>query len=211
MLQVQYFTYNPFQENTYVIYNDRNECWIIDPGMMAEEETAHFCSFLEEKHLQPQAIVNTHAHIDHILGVDAIAQRFSIPFLLHEQERPVLENAANTALRFGFKYAGVQTAPTYITEQASPFGTEIIDIRFVPGHSPGSIAFYHPAGNWVIGGDALFQESIGRTDLPGGDHDTLINSIRQQLFTLPDQTTVYAGHGAPTTIGHEKQHNPFLR
>lgn len=212
MLQLQSFTYNAFQENTYVLFNEQKQCWITDPGMMDPSETAHFLRFIEEHKWVPQGIINTHAHIDHILGVDAVAGAYHIPFYLHEAERMILENAGNTARMFGFPFEGVVTKPDYLSaERTLQLGTDIIEIRFVPGHSPGSIALYSAPGNWLIAGDTLFAGSIGRTDLPGGDYDTLISSIRSQILTLPGETSVYPGHGPATTVAREQEHNPFLQ
>lgn len=211
MLHIHTFTFNPFQENTYLIYNDEQECWIIDPGMSNTEEEAELIHFITKNKLKPIAIINTHAHIDHILGVDAIAKQYKIPFYLCEMELPILYNAANTARMFGFEYQGVQTKPELVKpNQILKLNQDEIHILFVPGHSPGSIALYAPQYNWVISGDALFNGSIGRTDLLLGDYNTLINSIKTELFKLPDNTALYSGHGPSSTIGHEKRHNPFL-
>lgn len=212
MLQVHHFTFNPFQENTYLIQNNQQACWIVDPGMSTPEEEQALLEFIEERKLIPQAIINTHAHIDHILGIDFVAQQFNIPFFIHEKELPILNNAANTARMFGFQYDGVQTLPQFISEkQVLKLEDESIEIKFVPGHSPGSIAFYSKENNWVISGDALFAGSIGRTDLLMGNYDLLITSINTQLLTLPEGTIVYSGHGPETTIGKEKTSNPFLQ
>lgn len=211
MLSVIQFTFNPFQENTYIIKNEQNECWIVDPGMYDATESDHFINYINTNELKPQAIINTHAHLDHIFGVDVLAERFNIPFFLHEQEIPVLNNAAASAQMFGFNFKGVKTAPKFINEnEVLHLGQDQLAIRFVPGHSPGSIAFYNEAGNWVISGDALFCGSIGRTDLTGGNYDTLIDSIKIQLLSLPLNTVVHSGHGHTTTIGTEKNSNPFL-
>lgn len=211
MLRIQSFTFNPFQENTYLVFNEKQQCWIIDPGMSNPNEEQELVHYISEHQLQPQAILNTHAHIDHILGIDFVAGKYSIPFFLHEKELPVLNNASNTAKMFGFEYEGVKTAAKHLNEsELLLLGDDAIEIRFVPGHSPGSIAFYNKADNWVISGDALFSGSIGRTDLLMGDYNTLIDSIKQQLLVLPGQTLVYSGHGPSTTIAAEKSSNPFL-
>jgi hydroxyacylglutathione hydrolase len=212
MLYIVSFTYNAFQENTYLISNDKKECWIVDPGMYDNSETNHFLQYISDNGLMPKAIINTHAHIDHILGVDAMKQRFNIPFGLHEKDLPVLNSMVSTAAMFGFDVKNQPVADFFIKETgAYKIGDEDMEIRFTPGHSPGSIIFYYPAGKWLIGGDVLFSGSIGRTDLPGGNFDTLINSIQAQLFTLPDDTIVHPGHGPATTIGNEKKYNPFLQ
>jgi len=212
MLKVTAFTFNPFQENTYIISNDKNECWIVDPGMYGVEEEKELIGYIEKNQLKPQQIINTHAHIDHVLGIDSIKQKFNIPFGMHQLESPVLANATGSAMLFGIRMGAAPVADFYISEHEKlKLGDDEIDVRFAPGHSPGSIVFYYAAGNWVIGGDVLFNGSIGRTDLPGGHHETLLNSIAQQLYTLPDETVVYSGHGLKTTIAQEKRSNPFVR
>lgn len=212
MLQIHHFTFNPFQENTYIIQNNQHQCWIVDPGMSTHEEEQGFVEFINANKLTPQAIINTHAHIDHILGIDFVANHYKIPFLIHEKELPILNNAANTARMFGFQYNGVQTIPSFISEKEPlKLGEESVEIRFVPGHSPGSIAFYSKENNWVISGDALFAGSIGRTDLLMGNYDQLLSSIKTQLLSLPEETIVYSGHGPETRIEIEKMTNPFLQ
>ncbi|PZF73296.1 MBL fold metallo-hydrolase [Taibaiella soli] len=212
MLRIHSFNFNPFQENTYLIINEKKQCWIVDPGMYDASETKRFTQYISENGLEPQAIINTHAHIDHILGIQAVKEKYNIPFGLHEKDLPVLKNAATSAAMFGLplKEAPVQD---FFLKENEPFkiGDETLEIRFAPGHSPGSVIFYYAPGKWAIGGDVLFYGSIGRTDLPGGDFATLISSIETQLFTLPDDTAVHPGHGPATTVGHEKTHNPFLQ
>jgi len=212
MLRIHSFQFNPFQENTYLIINEKKQCWIVDPGMYDASETKRFTQYINNEGLTPQAIINTHAHIDHILGIQAVKAQYNILFGLHEKDLPVLRNAAASAAMFGLPLPVVPVQDFFLKE-GEPFkiGDETLDIRFTPGHSPGSVVFYYAPGNWAIGGDVLFYESIGRTDLPGGDFATLINSIQTQLFTLPETTTIYPGHGPATTIGHERQHNPFLQ
>ena len=211
MLRLQTFTFNPFQENTYLIINENKQCWIVDPGMYDTSETNHFFSYIEGEGLVPQAVINTHTHIDHIFGVDACKIKYNIPFLMHEKDLPVLKNAKGSAMLFGLNFPGAPEADAFIKEGTMQLDDETIDIRLAPGHSPGSIVFYHAPGKWLLGGDVLFNGSIGRTDLPGGNFDTLINSIRTQVFVLPDDTIVYSGHGPATSIGNEKKFNPFLQ
>ena len=212
MLHLQTFTFNPFQENTYLITNEKNQCWIVDPGMFDEKEKTHFFNYIAEHKLSPQAIINTHAHIDHIFGVQACMDEYNIPFYLHEKELPVLNGAVSSAQMFGIPFSQ-SPQPTSFIEENKPLDLngETLEVRFAPGHSPGSVVFYYEPGKWVIGGDVLFNGSIGRTDLPGGNFNTLIESIRTQLFTLPDETIVHSGHGPSTTIEREKMYNPFLQ
>ena len=212
MLNVVVFTFNPFQENTYLITNEQNQCWIVDPGMYSPQEAAQMISYITDNGLIPQAIINTHAHIDHILGVQVLTDKYKLPFGIHMHELPVLERAADTAAMFGFELKEVPKATFYINAgEPLKLGDDTLEVYYTPGHSPGSISFYYPEGNWVLSGDVLFSGSIGRTDLPGGDFDTLIKSIRSWLFVLPDITTVLSGHGPATSIGEEKRHNPFLK
>lgn len=211
MLFTQSFVFNAFQENTYLIYNDKKQCWIVDPGMYDAAEVHQFFAYIEEHKLEPQAIINTHTHLDHIMGVAAVRDKYNIRFGIHEADQPVLDGAAGSAMLFGFDFKDIPEPSFYIKEnEVMMLGDDPLEIRLVPGHSPGSIAFYSPQDKWVISGDALFQGSIGRTDLPGGNHEQLLQAIKEQLFTLPDETTVYSGHGPSTTIGVEKSTNPFL-
>jgi hydroxyacylglutathione hydrolase len=212
MLQVESFTFNPFQENTYILINEHKECWIIDPGMYDAGEVKMMKDFIADNQLKPQQIINTHTHIDHIMGVAAIKEAYQIPFGYHELEAPVIANARGSAMLFGFEMGPVPAADFFIKENTVlQLGDVALEVRLAPGHSPGSIVFYNKAGNWVIGGDVLFQGSVGRSDLPGGNHDVLMRSIQQQLYTLPDNTIVYSGHGPATQIGVEKATNPFVR
>lgn len=212
MLTLQTFTFNAFQENTYLIVNEQDQCWIVDPGMYDSSETNSFFSHIAQNKLQPQAVINTHTHLDHIFGVNACKDKYGIPFLIHQKDQPVLTGAAGSAMLFGFDFRNPPVPDGYISE-AEPLklGGDTLEVRFTPGHSPGSVVFYYAPGNWLIGGDVLFNGSIGRTDLPGGNFDTLIQSIRTQVFTLPDNTVVHSGHGPVTTVGQEKRYNPFLQ
>lgn len=212
MLQVRSFTFNPFSENTYLIINEKKECWIVDPGMYDIQETNVLVQFIDKQELKPQAIINTHAHIDHILGIQALVDQYKLTFSIHVKEEPVLQNAMGSAMMFGFPLKSVPKPDAYISETVPlKLGNDNIEVRLAPGHSPGSIVFYAKEDKWVIGGDVLFAGSIGRSDLPGGNHETLMESIRQQLFTLPDDTVVYPGHGPATSIGQEKATNPFFQ
>ncbi len=212
MLTVEAFTFNPFSENSYVIINNKKQCWFVDPGMCDAEENKAMNAFIIENQLSPQGVINTHAHIDHILGVQALKDKYKITFGLHKTELPVLSMAQASAAMFGVSLTEVPVPDWFIKEgQPLKLGDDTLEVFYTPGHSPGSISFYYPEGNWVLAGDVLFQGSIGRTDLPGGDFNTLIKSIRTHLFTLPDNTIVLSGHGDATTIGDEKRYNPFLK
>ena len=212
MLNVVFFTFNPFEENTYLISNEKKQCWIVDPGMYGDEEKQALADYIAGKQLQPQGIINTHAHIDHILGAAFLMEKYDIPFAMHREETPVLQMAAASAAMFGFDFSQPPVPGSYI-DAGKPLmlGDDALEVRFTPGHSPGSVSFYYAPGNWVISGDVLFAGSVGRTDLPGGSFDVLIKSIRTQLLTLPGNTQVLSGHGPATHIAEEKAHNQFLR
>jgi glyoxylase-like metal-dependent hydrolase (beta-lactamase superfamily II) len=212
MVQVQSFTFNPFSENTYLLYDETGEAIIIDPGCYDKSELQELTGYMEAKNLTPVQIVNTHAHIDHVLGVAALKRKYGIPFLLHKLDEPLLRAVKTYASNYGFSAFDEPEIDGYILEgQPIQFGNTTLKVIFVPGHAPGHVAFVSEEQQFVIGGDVLFRMSIGRTDLPGGNHATLLTSIRTRLFTLPDNYTVYAGHMEPTTIGFEKKNNPFFK
>lgn len=212
MLHVESFTFNPFSENTYLIYNDEKEAFLIDPGNMPEGETKALGEFIKSKDLKVQNILLTHAHIDHIIGLQWAFDAFKVPVLLHSNEIEILEQAPFTAKKYGFFFPAFSGETRLIKEgDELKLGLDNFQIFDVPGHSPGSVAFYNENNEFVISGDALFMMSIGRTDLYKGDYEQLITSIKTKLLTLPESTKVYSGHGDSTTIGFEKDHNPFLK
>ncbi len=212
MLKISLLTYNDFQENTYLITNEKNECWIVDPGMYYPNEKKRFEARISELGLVPKAIINTHAHIDHVFGVQFVKDTYGIGFGLHKQDVSVLDYAVSSAAVFGLDFESAPVPDFFIPDNAPlTLGDDEVYVYHCPGHSPGSIVFYYAPGNWAIGGDVLFQGSIGRTDLPGGDFDTLIHSIREKLFKLPDNVVVYPGHGPSTSIENERKNNPFCR
>jgi len=212
MLQIRSMVFNAFSENTYLIINEKKECWIVDPGMYDLEERQLFTDFISREGLSPKAIINTHAHIDHIFGVQHLIETYSIPFALHANEAPVLAGAKGAAMLFGFSMNQVPV-PTQVLKAGEDLmlGDDRLELRLAPGHSPGSIVFYYHEGGWAIGGDVLFAGGIGRSDLPGGNGDTLLQSIRTQLYTLPDATIIFPGHGPQTSIGMEKRTNPYVQ
>jgi glyoxylase-like metal-dependent hydrolase (beta-lactamase superfamily II) len=212
MLTVTSFTCNPVQENTYVVHNDTGECCIVDPGCYFGNERNELKEFIQISGLTPKYLLNTHCHLDHVFGNKFIHDTWGLTLHLHEKEKPVLDYAPTFALNWGLPFDNYKGDLIFLREgDTIPLGNDALQILFTPGHSPGHIAFYCQAQQFVLGGDVLFRESIGRTDLPGGDFDTLIASIRNQLFVLPPATVVFPGHGPQTTIGYEKIHNPFLR
>lgn len=211
MLTVKSFTFNPFAENTYVLYDETGEAVIIDPGCYEKGEKAELLDFIKANDLKPVKLLNTHCHIDHVLGNAFVINSYDVPLWFHKDEEPILRAVTSYASNYGFPMYQDSHADHYIADgEEVKFGNTNLRSILVPGHAPGHLVFYHEESKICIGGDTLFQESIGRTDLPGGDHETLINAIKNKLFTLPDDTTVYPGHGPSTTIGHEKINNPFV-
>jgi hydroxyacylglutathione hydrolase len=210
MIHIRSFQFNPFEENSYVLHDETGEAVIIDPGCYEKDEQAEIKNFIGLKNLQVRYIVNTHCHIDHVLGNDFVKQQYKVPLLIHPLELPVLKAVKVYAGNYGFPLYHEVLPDSELREGVSiQFGKSSLNVLFVPGHSPGHVAFYNPDQKFIIGGDVLFNRSIGRTDLPGGNHEVLINSIHQQLFTLPDDVVVHPGHGPATTLGEEKAYNPF--
>lgn len=211
MLVVKAFTFSPVQENTYLLYNEQKQAVLIDPGCYFDEERQELLQFLNEHELQLQLLLNTHCHLDHVFGNKWVHEQFGLELHLHPKEQQVLEFAPASGLMWNLPFDNY-TGPLHFLQegQKMELGTDELEVLFAPGHSPGHVCFYCRRQGFVVGGDVLFRESIGRTDLPGGNHATLLQSIRTQLFTLPNETVVYSGHGEPTTIGHEKRYNPFL-
>jgi glyoxylase-like metal-dependent hydrolase (beta-lactamase superfamily II) len=212
MLAVKSFTFNPVEENTYVLYNEQGQCCIIDPGCYFPGEKDRLKTGIEETGLTPVLLLNTHCHLDHVFGNRFVHETWGLPFHLHEKEKPVLDFAPQSGLQWQLPFDNYEGPLVYLNEKNNiKIGQDELEIRFTPGHSPGSVSFYHEAGGFIIGGDVLFNGGIGRTDLPGGNFDTLVNSIQTQFFTLPDETKVYSGHGPVTTVGFEKMNNPFVK
>lgn len=212
MIEIQYFAFNPFQENTYLLINEKKDCIIIDPGCYFEEERKELLEYIEKEGLNVTRLLNTHCHLDHIFGNRLVAHTYGVGLEIHPYEQPVLDRSPQAGAMYNVPFEPSPMPARYFEEgEKIAFGGQELEVLFTPGHSPGSVSFYCPGQEFVIGGDVLFYQSIGRTDLPGGDHPTLINSIREKLFVLPDTVTVYSGHGPSTTIGFEKQNNPFLQ
>lgn len=212
MLTVKSFEFNPVQENTYVVSGEKDACIIIDPGCYFGNERTDLQEYIEQQGLSPKFLLNTHCHLDHVFGNKFVGETWDLSLHLHEKERDVLSWAPEMGLRWGMPFENYRGDLVYLEPGGTiTLGDDRLSILFLPGHSPGSLGFYCAGQGFLIGGDVLFRESIGRTDLPGGDQMTLLRSIREQLWPLPDETIVYPGHGEPTTIGWEKVHNPFLR
>ena len=212
MLQIKSFVFSPIQENTYLLHNELKECIIIDPGCYFDEEKNALKDFIYKTGLKPKLLLNTHCHLDHVFGNKFINETYGLTLHLHEKEKQVLSFAPTSGLMYNMPFDNYAGEFILLKEgDKILLGEDELKVIEAPGHSPGSICFYSNKQHFVIGGDVLFQRSIGRTDLPGGNHQTLLNSIRQKLFVLPDQTIVYSGHGEPTSIGEEKLYNPFLQ
>jgi glyoxylase-like metal-dependent hydrolase (beta-lactamase superfamily II) len=211
MIYVEPFTFNPFQENTYVLYDDTKSCLIIDPGCHTAQEQQVLANFIAVKELKPALLLNTHCHIDHVFGNKFVKELYNVPFQMHAADLSTLHAVPSYAPQWGFTVEPSPEPETLLNHgDMVQFGNSSLQVLFTPGHSAGSICFYSNEFGFVIAGDVLFHGSIGRTDLPGGDYDTLIDSIKTQLLPLADAVKVYSGHGPATTIGYERDHNPFL-
>lgn len=210
-MKVKSFTFNPFQENTYILYDDSKECVIIDPGCNNDIEFKILSDFISQNKLKPKYLLNTHIHIDHILGNKYINEKYDLIPHFHKDDLFIYQNSEEVALMYGLEYSHLEPPYIFIEEnQKIFFGNSILNCIHAPGHSPGSICFYNEKSSILISGDVLFRESIGRTDLPGGNHQQLLANISEKLLVLPDHIIVFPGHMDSTTIGHEKSYNPFF-
>ncbi|HMO62386.1 MAG TPA: MBL fold metallo-hydrolase [Ferruginibacter sp.] len=211
MWQIKSFVFSAVQENTYVLYNETGGCAIIDPGCYDDDEKTRLNQFISKSGLTPQMLLNTHCHLDHVFGNKYVNDTWGLTLQLHQKEKPVLDFAPASGLMWGLPFDNYQGDMIWLKEgDTIHLGDDELIVLEAPGHSPGHICFYCKKQGFVIGGDVLFKGSIGRTDLPGGNHETLLKSIRTKLLVLPDETVVYSGHGPATTIGDEKLYNPFL-
>jgi len=211
MITVKQFTFGPFQENTYVLFDETKECVIIDPGCYDDTERNTLLHFITSEKKTPKLLLNTHGHIDHVVGNKFIFDKFSLQPHLNKEDLQILNSLTTVAKLYGFNVEASPQPICFLEEgDTVKFGTSSLDVLFTPGHSPGSICFVCPTQKFIIGGDVLFYGSIGRTDLPGGHHQTLIDSIHTKLMPLSDDYSVYSGHGPLTTIGYERKNNPFL-
>lgn len=213
MISVQKITFNPFQENTYILFDETKECVIIDPGCYEEQEQDELKNFIDANGLTPVKLISTHSHIDHVLGNKFVMETYGIKLQIHKLDLQTLISVPTYAGNYGFTNYQACESPTSFFEEGDTinFGNSELDILFVPGHAPGHVVFVAREEKFVINGDCLFYGSVGRVDLPGGDEATLVHSIKTKLFTLSDEFVVYCGHGPETTIGFEKANNKFLR
>lgn len=211
MLKIKSFVFSPIQENTYLLYNELNECAIIDPGCYFPEEKDELKHFITQSNLKPVMLLNTHCHLDHVFGNKFVAETWGLTLQLHHKERKLLDYSPTSGLMYNMPFDNYAGEFIYLKEgDMVKLGEDELKVIEVPGHSPGHICFYSKSQNFIVSGDVLFNRSIGRTDLPGGDHETLLKNIREKLFVLPAETKVFSGHGPETKIGEEKKFNPFL-
>jgi len=211
MLYLKSFCFNPFQQNTYVLYDNAGSAFIIDPGNSTSSENTLLKAFIEEKKLKPKRLLLTHAHLDHVLGSRFVFDTYALLPEVHPEDEYFIERMEQTAAMYGVPCEPSPMPKEFLTHgQLISLGEYQLECIHTPGHSPGSISFFIRDQKILISGDVLFRESIGRSDLPKGDHPTLLFSIQNRLFPLGDEVKVFSGHGPSTTIAHEKAHNPFL-
>ncbi len=203
--------FNPFQENTYVLWDDSRECVVVDAGCYMPREENELTEFVRNKGLKPVMLVNTHGHVDHLLGVAAMKEEWNVPFALHGDDRFLVESARMHGALYGFEVKEIPQVEIDLKgRETLSFGNTVLRILHTPGHTPGHVCFFEPESKTLFSGDTLFRESIGRTDLPGGDYGWIMKSIVDRLLPLGDEVTFYPGHGPESTIGHEVLYNPFV-
>jgi len=209
MLQIKKFTFNPFQENTYVVSNGSKSCFIVDPGCYTTAEENELKEYIVQNKLKPEALINTHCHIDHVFGNKFINDEYGLIPFVHENEIPVLNAVPQVAHLYNLDYSESPAPKKYEGENMHLLNQNW-QIIYAPGHSPGHIMLYQKEASLLLAGDVIFRMSIGRTDLPGGNHEDLIRNIRQKVFTLPEDTQILPGHMEETTVGFERKNNPFF-
>ena len=212
-MKLKSFTFNQFYENTFIVSDSTNDCIIIDPGCYSNDEKNILKKYIEDNNLNPVKLINTHCHIDHILGNKFVAKTWDLNLETHQNDIELLENSAEIARLYGFiDYEKSPSTTQFLNEgDIVEFGNSKLKILYTPGHAPGHISLYSKEEKFIISGDVLFKSSIGRTDLPGGDFNILIESIKTKILCLDDDTVVYCGHGPATTVGYERANNPFLK
>jgi glyoxylase-like metal-dependent hydrolase (beta-lactamase superfamily II) len=212
MIQIAKFTFNPFQENTFILMDETKECVIIDPGCQTKAEKETLSNFISEQGLKPVRLLNTHCHVDHVFGNFYVSETYNLPLEAHKLDLPTLKMVPQACMLYGIKEFELSPEPTVFLEEGDEitFGNSSLEVIFTPGHAPGHVVFYAAEDGFVVNGDVLFAGSHGRTDLPGGDYATLKKSIIEKMFALPEETVVLCGHGPETTIGQEKTSNLIL-
>ncbi len=212
MINIETFVFNPFQENTYILYDHTGQCIIVDAGCQEQEERDQLTDYMDEHGFSPVKLVNTHCHIDHILGVGYLARKYGLPFFFHPDEKILFAHSRSQAEFYGLPLDPLPRPEGFLKEgDRVEFGESALDVIHIPGHSPGGILLHCPGQKFILAGDVLFLQGIGRTDLPGGNYESLIWGIKKKLMGLDPDTIVYPGHGPYTRIGDEKASNPFLR
>ncbi len=212
MFHIQVLTFNAVQENTYVLFNENKDCILIDPGCYDREEEEELRKFIDHHELHPRLLLNTHCHLDHVFGNRWVAETYGLTLHLHPDEKPLLDMAPASGLMFNLPFDNYAGELIFLKQgDRVTLGEDELTVIEAPGHSPGSICFYCEKQQFLIGGDVVFENSIGRTDLPGGSLETLLDNIRKKILTLPEAVVIYPGHGPSTTVGKEKQFNPFLQ
>ena len=211
MFTIKQFTFSPIEENTYLLYNENNNAILIDPGCYSIAEKNTLKRFLEEYELNLKMLLNTHCHLDHVFGNKWVNETYGLKPIIHKDEEPMLRYAAMAGEKWSLPFDNYEGEVEYISEgDVISLDDDELEVIAAPGHSPGHVCFYSKSQNFLVGGDVLFYESIGRTDFPMCSHEDLIRNIKEKIFVLPEETTVYSGHGRPTTVGHEKKFNPFI-
>lgn len=212
MAQIVQLIFNDFSENTYLIHDETGECAVIDPGCYTQREKEHLAGEISRLRLRPVRLLNTHCHLDHVFGNAFVANSWSLPLEIHSDDLPILHSVPQVCRFYNLPEPEPSPEPTHFFTEGEiiAFGNTRLEVIHTPGHSPGSVSFFCSADRFLISGDVLFYQSIGRSDFPGGHHDTLISSIKNKLFPLGDDIRVFSGHGQATTIGFERIHNPFL-
>ena len=211
MIKVKTFVVNPFQENTYVLYDETGECVIVDAGIFTDEEKRNLDAFIASNNLTPKKLLNTHGHIDHIAGIEYLSKKYGIELYMHSDDIDNINRSAAMGAAFGFNIEVPTCKVNFVKEGDSiSFGNSHLQVIELPGHTKGGVGFYSPEQQIIMVGDTLFRGSIGRTDLPGGDYETIIKSIIKKLLPLGDEVRYYSGHGESSTLGHERRYNPFV-
>jgi len=212
MIRTERFVFNTFQVNTYILKDESGECVIIDASCYEADEKREVKEYIEKNNLKLVRNLNTHCHVDHLFGNSFIAETYGIQPEYHEASVPFLTMAPEIARSYGYVMNDIPAPARFLKDKEKiTFGNSELEVLYTPGHADGSVCFYNKEQGFLITGDVLFRDTIGRTDLPTGDLDLLMKSVREKIFTLPDDTLIYPGHGPETTIGYEKQNNPFIR